>query len=193
MGFEKLVREILDEGNQESGGRLTYQEKPKLKLQNGETTIPDFVVKTQTPHEERHFYIECQNRRRSTKTILHKIQHVRAKHPAKTFFYVYAQKLGAELKRAFESESIVAHNLGQFRFFIQETASFVNYNLSDIHTVRTSKASPIHARLPLPEKNMTQFNSHPDSKMLIEEFLSRGEKNQGESEASDRIGQKSGV
>jgi hypothetical protein len=173
--FENLVREVLDEGNQESGGRLTYKEKPKLKLQNGGKVIPDFVVTTETPHEVRHFYIECQNRQRSTKDILYKIHHVRERHKAKTFIFVYAEKLGAELARAFKREAIEAKNLAQFRFFIQETASFINYNLSDIRVVRASEVSPSNPRLPLPQKTLTAFHSHPDSQKMVEEFLSREE------------------
>ena len=185
--FEDLVRKVLEEGRQLSGGRLTYRSKPKLKLQNSEIVIPDFVVKTVSPHEERNFYIECQNRQRSTKSILHKIQHVRSKHKAKTFFYVYAKTLGSELARAFESESIPSHSLAEFRFFILGAASSINYRVSHAQVVRRLTTVSGTSQLPLPKKVITALHSHPDSKKLIEKFLN-GERTEFDSEKSSERG-----
>jgi hypothetical protein len=189
-GFENSVREILDEGCQCSGGRLTYKSKPKLMLQNREIVIPDFVVQTVSSHEKRHFYIECQNRQRSTKSILHKIQHIRSKHIAKTFIYVYRKNLGSELKRAFESESIVAHNLAQFRYYIQEMASFIYFGPMRDQMVRATSARSRRAYLPRPEKNVTSLNSHPNAKKLIDEFLSRESSERNPEKTSGRDGER---
>jgi hypothetical protein len=89
-------------------------------LDNDETVIPDFSVRISRPHEVRHWLVECQDRRRSSKSILHKIQHIRAKHRSKSFLFVYARVIGAELKRVFENEGVTALNLDGFRAYLRQ-------------------------------------------------------------------------
>lgn len=171
--FERLVQEILEDAKSQSDGRLTYKSKQKLKLQSGEVVIPDFSIKIEKPHEVRHFQIECQNRDRSTKEVLHKIHYVRTKHHAKTFIFVYARKLGAELEKGFRREGVLAHNLKQFREYIHDEAVVTGLVWSSSSFVRSEPVPAKAEKLALLSKMQSAFYSHPDSKSQIEEFLNR--------------------
>ena len=75
--LENEVENILKKAKRESEGRLAYVRQGRIVLDNGETVIPDFSLTGSRPHEIRRWLVECQNRNRSSKEILHKIQHVR--------------------------------------------------------------------------------------------------------------------
>ena len=169
--FENQVREILDEAKKLSRGRLTYKTKPKLRLQNRESVVPDFSVRVNRPHEIRHFLIECQNRKRSTKGILHKIQHIRSKHRSKTFFFVYARQIGEEFARTLKIEGIESRNLEQFRDYIHDEAllTFQSWTIPSPCAARPMAID--QERMKLLSKTQVSLNSQSDAKLQLEELF----------------------
>src|SRR5689334_3797248 len=97
LTFEASVEAVLLEAKRRSRGRLTYMCKPQLVLQNNEKRVPDFSIRIERGHEVRNYHIECQNRKRTSKSILEKISYIRMKHKAKTFFFVHSGRLGKQI------------------------------------------------------------------------------------------------
>src|ERR1051326_6846458 len=153
--FESAVEALLKEAKRESRGTMTYAVRPKLRLQNGERVIPDFRVRIELPHKQQQILIECQNRNRSSKSVLHKIQHIRAKSNAHTFFFVHARKIGTELARAFEAEGIEHCSLAELRRFLQEESRYTS-------AIKIA-VTPLRSARPELRVRALQLNSHPDA------------------------------
>lgn len=82
--FESKVKAILFGLKRKHPRLVRVHSQPQVRLQNQETVIPDFDLQVLLHHEHRHYFLECQNRSRTSKDVLHKIQHVRNKHWRKT-------------------------------------------------------------------------------------------------------------
>jgi hypothetical protein len=123
--FESEVRSILHDLHQTHQKSVTIAEKAPITLQNGEVVYPDFHLVITYPQERRHYLIECQNREHDSKSILHKIQHIRAKQALKTFFFIYPESIAPELARALEAEGIVHQNVAEFRQFVSDISGLL--------------------------------------------------------------------
>lgn len=167
--FENQVRKVLEEANDISRGLITFKSTPKLRLQNGEVLKPDFSVKIERPHEARHFLIECQNRSRSTKDILYKMQHIRAKHRSKTFFFIYANRIGVELARTFRNEGVASRNLEEFRAYIHDEAVVTCLSWSVRSPALERPVQMNSEEMELPSKSQISLNSHPDANATLDE------------------------
>jgi len=119
--FEAKVERILSSASKASNGALAYKPKPKITLHGGGTKEPDFRLTIKLPHETRHIFVECQDRRRSTGAIVEKIQFIRAKHKAKTFMFLYPKCIPAPLTKKLEREGIVPRNLLEFEAYINDS------------------------------------------------------------------------
>lgn len=106
--FEGETRELLIQLRDEHPNILSLIEKPSLQLQNGEIVIPDFQLIVKYSAEKRHYFIECQDRTRYSHSILHKIQHIRAKQALKTFFFVYRENISPELENKGDYQTPIA-------------------------------------------------------------------------------------
>ena len=98
---------------------------PSIVLQNQEVVAPDFKLTIELPYERSHYFIECQNRKRSSKAILHKIQHIRGKQSVKSFIFVYPAVISGELRRAFKSEGVICLTLDEFDGFIDRLSDTI--------------------------------------------------------------------
>jgi hypothetical protein len=117
--FEEEVAKLLGELTITHPKKATVETKPRIMLQNDEFVVPDFHLTVELSYERRHYFIECQNREQDSKSILHKIQHVRNKQRWKTFLFLYPDTIAPELIRAFNVEGVMHLNLPDFRLFIQ--------------------------------------------------------------------------
>lgn len=120
--FEEEARKLLLRLRDEHPTVVSLTEKPSVQLQNGEIVIPDFHLIVEYSAETRHYFIECQDRTHQSHTILHKIQHVRAKQALKTFFYVYRNTISKELARAMDEEGIIHRSLADFGEFLGQVS-----------------------------------------------------------------------
>jgi hypothetical protein len=121
--FEGETRALLIQLRDEHPDLVSLIEKPTLQLQNGEIVVPDFQLIVQYSAETRHYIIECQDRTHYSHSILHKIQHIRAKQALKTFFFVYRENISPELERAMDEEGVVHRNLTEFREFLSQVSN----------------------------------------------------------------------
>jgi hypothetical protein len=117
--FESRVEAILSELSRKYPGSVKVLSQPHVALQNQETVIPDFDLQVFLRHEHRHYFLECQNRSRTSKDILHKIQHVRNKYWRKTFIFLYPEQISEEAARAFESEGVPHMSFSKFVAFVR--------------------------------------------------------------------------
>ncbi|HEX5715147.1 MAG TPA: hypothetical protein VF179_03240 [Thermoanaerobaculia bacterium] len=116
--FEQAVGTMLNSLKLIAGDKVVIEAQPKLALQNGEVVIPDFHLTVELAYERRHYLIECRDRERDSKDILHKIRHVRDKQRWQTFLYLYPKQISPELARALDAEGIMHLNLEGFRLFV---------------------------------------------------------------------------
>ena len=87
--FEQAIAKFLTGMASTHPKLVTLETKPRVTLQNDEFVVPDFQLTVELAHQRTHYFIECQNREQDSKSILHKIQHVRNKQRWKTFLFLY--------------------------------------------------------------------------------------------------------
>jgi len=125
MKFELQVEELLRALKDLYPKLIQVERHPRIVLQNEEIVYPDFRLTVELPYERSHYFIECQNRKRSSKTVLHKIQHVRGKQAVKTFIFVYSSSISEELLRAFKAEGVMCLAIEAFEDFLDRISSTV--------------------------------------------------------------------
>lgn len=116
--FEQAVGTMLSSLELIAGGKVVVETQPRISLQNGEVVIPDFHLTVELAHERRHYLIECRDRERDSKDILHKIRHVRDKQRWQTFLFLYPKQISPELARALDAEGIMHLDLEGLRLFV---------------------------------------------------------------------------
>ena len=121
--FERKVRRLLGSAERKSDGKIAFEEKPKLKLQTGETRFPDFRVTISRSYEKRCITIECQDRQKSAKGILEKISYIQAKHKSKTFIFTYPKTIGPELERSLSLQGVECRNFGEIKDYFEDLLS----------------------------------------------------------------------
>ena len=117
--FEDEVGIALETLEKQHPKRVTVLRQPRVELQNGETVIPDFDLRILQHHQRNYYFIECQNRKRSTKEILHKIQHVRNKQWRSTFIFLYPNEISPELSRSLRIEGVIHLAMAEFKVFLE--------------------------------------------------------------------------
>ncbi len=93
---------------------FSFARQPRLELQSGDIVVPDFSVVLDLPHERSEYLVECQQRKRSSNSLLHKIQHVRAKSRFQTFAFVYGTRITTARRRSLESEGVLVYSYSEF-------------------------------------------------------------------------------
>lgn len=118
--FEKLVEDTLNALHVEFPLRVKVVKHPNIILQNGEIVVPDFELSADFPHVFSSYLIECQDRKKNSKAILHKILHIRAKSNRNKFIFLYMTSISQETKRALDSEGIMVLSWDRFNHFINQ-------------------------------------------------------------------------
>lgn len=119
--LEELVSDLLTALEREFSDDISTKYQFRIQLQSGETVVPDFSLRVSLPHEESWYLIECQHRKKTSATILHKIQHARSKSKFKTFIFIYGTRITRARRRSFEAEGIMVYSFSEFAH------SFVGY------------------------------------------------------------------
>src|SRR5262245_55628856 len=91
--FEAQVAEALNALHAEFPRQSVVVHHPEIVLQSGERVVPDFELGIIMPHSIHYYLLECQDRRRNAKAILHKIEYIRAKSNRHTFMFIYRRTL----------------------------------------------------------------------------------------------------
>ena len=117
--FEDEVWLLLQKLARYRPDRVELSHHPRVRLQNGETVVPDFDLMVVHAHERSFYYIECQDRKRSGKDLLHKILHMRTKGQRQRFVFVYRNQIPAETKRAMDAEGITNFDVAEFSLFLE--------------------------------------------------------------------------
>lgn len=116
--FEARIQAVLQALAHKHVATVFLSQHPAVVLQNEEIVHPDFHLIVELPYERSHYFIECQDRNKFSKYILHKIQHVRAKQALKTFIFVYPTDIPAEVSRAMQVEGVMLFPVKDFEEFI---------------------------------------------------------------------------
>lgn len=116
--FEARVHTVLEGLARDHPEHVTLSYQPTLELQNGERVRPDFRLIVDLPYERSHYFIECQDRTKFSKDLLHKIQHVRSKQSLKTFVFVYPEEVAPEIARAMNSEGVMQFSAKGLETFV---------------------------------------------------------------------------
>lgn len=123
--FEADIECVLDSISTQHPEFVHVERHPRLVLQNDEVVIPDYHLIVELPFERSHYLIEVQNRARSEKDILHKIQHIRSKHRAKSFLFVFENSIPPETERALRTEGVMCLSAGRFKGFLERISDTI--------------------------------------------------------------------
>ena len=116
--FELEVKSILDELHMLFPDRVRVIYQPKMQLYDGQEVIPDFDLQFDLPFEEGRYLIECQDRQRSSPSILQKIKYVKSLSSRNRFLFIYADKLPDTTRKALEADGVNYLSLEEFILFI---------------------------------------------------------------------------
>lgn len=98
--------------------RVSCLRQPRVPLQSGEAVVPDFDLKVELPFATLHYFIECQDRDKNSKDILHKVAYIRSKQWRNTFIFVYRDYASPGTLAALKTEGIMALDLEGLRKFV---------------------------------------------------------------------------
>ena len=112
--LEQRVARILLKLKRDFPERIDVFIQPEILLQTGQPLRPDFDLRVILPYEEGYYLIECQNRRRSSNTLLSKIQFIREKSARKTFIFVHGRPISSEHREALVDEGVMVYSLRDF-------------------------------------------------------------------------------
>ncbi|HEY6873049.1 MAG TPA: hypothetical protein VI298_10030 [Geobacteraceae bacterium] len=119
INFENAVLNILEMLRAEFPSRVYLSKQPKIRLQNEETVIPDFEIAVDLPHVYSKYLIECQDRKKNSKSIIHKIQYIRSKSNRNKFLFVYNNKISKETERSLKNEGVIVLSLTDLSEFAE--------------------------------------------------------------------------
>lgn len=118
--FEEMVNDVFIPIQREFPYRFRITKHPRLTLQTEETVIPDFEIEIDLPHLKTKHLIECQDRGKNSKAILHKIQHIRSKSNRNKFIFVYRESASEETLKALSLEGMLVFSFEQLVQFAQQ-------------------------------------------------------------------------
>lgn len=125
--FEDIVGDLLDclqkqnPGDIETTiGAIKVKRQVKIELHDSETVKPDFELICRLDHMRDHYLIECQDRKKSSQEIVHKIRHIKSLSDKNNFLFVYKNKafLTEAVRKALDNDGIIHYNLDQFVIFL---------------------------------------------------------------------------
>jgi hypothetical protein len=108
--FEEKVGGVLEVLQRRFPEAVRLEVQPTMTLDNGDIVIPDFHLTVGFLHERRHYLIECRDRERDTKDIVHKIRFVRSKQRWQSSMFIYPSEISSGLALALDREGIVHLN-----------------------------------------------------------------------------------
>jgi len=111
LDLENAVNGILEKLRAAFPSRVVFCKQPKICLQNKETVIPDFEISIDLPHVYSKYLIECQDRQKNSKAIIHKIQYIRSKSSRNKFIFVYKDKISRATEISLKNEGVIVLSL----------------------------------------------------------------------------------
>ena len=102
------------------GVEVEVIDHPKILLDSGEEVIPDYQLMVDVGTDRRTYFIECQDRERYDKDLLHKLVYVRSKQRVQTLLFVYGNPIPENLARDLERQGIVALSQDQFNDYVEQ-------------------------------------------------------------------------
>lgn len=116
--FESRVSTVLEELRQRHPALVEVLAQPHLTLNDGGEVIPDFDLKVDLTFERAGYIIECQDRRRSSAQIAHKIRHVKSLSSRNRFIFIYASSIPAATRRVLDADGVVVMSFDEFVAYI---------------------------------------------------------------------------
>lgn len=118
LALEQEVAATLWQLERRFRWRVTVHEQPRISLESGETVVPDFDLVVELPFTRLHYFIECQDRERNSKDIVHRLTYIREKQWRNTFIFVYRASASQETLAALEKVGVITLDLAGFRDFV---------------------------------------------------------------------------
>lgn len=116
--FEVRVAEVLATLCDMHPTRVRVREQPRLELNGGGFVVPDFEVQFDLLFEEGRYLIECQNRKRSSPQVAHKIRHIKGLSSRNRFIFVHAADIPEATRHALETDGVMVMSFEQFASFV---------------------------------------------------------------------------
>jgi len=136
--FEDEVGAVLDHLLQRYQNQVSVTKQPKLGLYDGAEVIPDYDLHIDLGFAKHRYLIECQNRRRSSTAIAHKIRSIKSLSPRSVFLFVHAKPIPKTTKTVLEQGGVKCMPFEEFTVFLGRADSV----LSDI---ASSRSRPMHS------------------------------------------------
>lgn len=116
--FEIEVGKVLFKLEEKHPKHVKVIGQPRVELQTGEIVKPDFDLSYSLPHAREFYFIECQDRIQSSKSILHKIQYIRNLHKRNNFIFLYRKSISKNTKLSLEKQGVQTFTFEEFRVFV---------------------------------------------------------------------------
>ena len=118
--FEDQIQRVLGDLQGAYPQLVSVTKQVRLVLYNGQEVVPDFQLHIRFLHEIGYYLIECQHRRRSSASIVHKIRSVKSLSKHNTFIYLYHSRISMALLSALEADGVMSMAFKDFVVFVRE-------------------------------------------------------------------------
>lgn len=121
--FQDKVGILLKDFAARHTGRVTVAQDQEIPLQDGNTVLPDFHVVIEEIHERRHYFLECQNRKKRSRDIARKIREIRGLSHCMTFFFVYPESVSESYAASLKKQGIAPMSLANLTQWVKNAST----------------------------------------------------------------------
>lgn len=127
--FELKIQSLLEALRIKYPNYIRYTYQPKLELSTGQLLIPDFELQIKLPFVKMGIMIECQDRKRNSTEIAHKIRHAKSLSSRNLFVFVYSESVSTATKKVLQADGVLLFSLLKFEDFLHDIGrSIINEN-----------------------------------------------------------------
>lgn len=120
LNFEVKLHDLLCKFTEDYSDRVDLRWKPNIELESNELFQPDFELIVNLGADRRTYFIECQDRNRYHKDLLHKLAYVRGKQKVTTFLFVHATPISKQLTTTMTSQGITVLSFERLGEYVKE-------------------------------------------------------------------------
>lgn len=116
--FEADVAKLLRTLQRRHPTNVQVRSHPTITLVTGETLIPDFELTTRQPYATVNYLLECQDRKRTQKEILHKIKYMKSLSERNLIMFVYRESIPEATATALKLDGVTHLSFASLSTFV---------------------------------------------------------------------------
>lgn len=137
--FEADVAKLLQTLERRNPSRVQVQHHPTITLANGETVIPDFELSIEQRYATVKYLLECQDRKRTQKEIVHKIKYMKSLSERNSFIFAYRESIPKATASALKSDGVMNLSFAGLSTFVVRIDKQFTFDMDNLSKVMRAK------------------------------------------------------